>query len=86
MISSRSYSRQLRFGCDRKITQTVERIALAQLSLFRCDSLEIGLTFAAMNETIRPDGFPATLLIDTVTHGIAVDPGPEPCCLFRRGL
>jgi hypothetical protein len=50
----------------------VERIALVQQSLSRCATLEAGLTTAATNETISPDGFPANSLTDTMTHGIQV--------------
>jgi hypothetical protein len=50
----------------------VERIALAQQSLYRCASLEAGLTTSAMNETVSPDGFPANLLTDAITHDIQV--------------
>jgi hypothetical protein len=50
----------------------VERIALAQQSLYRCAALEAGLTTAAMNETISPDGLPANLLTDNMTHGVQV--------------
>jgi hypothetical protein len=48
----------------------VERIGLFQQSLYRYATLEAGLATAAMNETMSPDGFPANMLTDTLSHGV----------------
>jgi hypothetical protein len=50
----------------------VERIALAQLSLLRCASLEAGFFTSALNETIAPHGAPHNLLNDQLVGDIQV--------------
>ena len=64
----------------------VERIALAQQSLYRCATLEAGLTTAAMNETISPDGLPANMLTETMTQGIDVTVHQNRALCFAIGF
>ena len=61
----------------------VERIAIAQQSLYRCAALEAGLTTSAMNETLSPD---ANLLTDTMTHGIQVTADQNHALCFAMGF
>ena len=64
----------------------VERIALAQHSLYRIASLEAGLTTAALNETIAADGLPCNILSEEMTHDFKVTQDQNRALCFAIGF